>query len=44
MRFNAICPAEWKKILSNEYALVDKEFNAEEYQKTAKTTHPDLQK
>ena len=44
MRFNAICPAEWKKILSNEYATVDKEFNAEEYQKTAQTSHQDLQK
>lgn len=45
MRLNVICPVEWKKILSNEYGIIENaEFNAEKYLETAKTNHADLLK
>lgn len=31
MRLSVICPADWKKVLSNEYATVEKELSSEEY-------------
>lgn len=30
MRLNLICPTVWK-VLSNEYAIVEEEFNSEKY-------------
>lgn len=31
MRLSVICPAEWKKVLSNEYAIQEKELDCGEY-------------
>lgn len=41
MILNVISPSEWKKVLSNEYATVDKELNAEEYLKGTKPAFAD---
>ena len=40
MRLNVLSPADWKKVLSNEKAIVDmKAFNEEEFQKNIRTCH-----
>jgi aminopeptidase N len=41
LRLNVISPSDWKKVLSNEYATVEKEFNAEEYLQNVSTTLKD---
>jgi len=41
MRLNIVCPKIWK-VLSNEYATVEDDFNAEKYLANAKTHHKDL--
>lgn len=39
MRLSVISPSEWKKVLSNEYAVVEEELNSEKYQESTKTQH-----
>lgn len=41
MRLNIISPKIWK-VLSNEYATVEEDFNAEKYLSSIKTNHKDL--
>lgn len=41
MRLNIICPKIWK-VLSNEYATVEEDFNKEKYLTSIKTHHKDL--
>ena len=40
MRLAVICPAEWKKVLSNEYATLEKELDPQEYSAHVKSSHP----
>jgi len=43
LRLSVISPNEWKKVLSNEYATVEKDLNVEEYLQHTKTTlHEEL--
>lgn len=43
MRLSVLCPKDWKKVISNEHAVVDmKAFNSEQYFANAKTSHKDL--
>ena len=41
MRLNIISPKIWK-VLSNEYATVEEDFDAEKYLSSIKTNHKDL--
>jgi len=41
MRLNIVSPKIWK-VLSNEYATVEEDFNAEKYLSSIKTNHKDL--
>ena len=43
MRLNILSPADWKKVLSNEKAIVDmKPFNDEQFMATIQTNHKDV--
>lgn len=43
MRLNILSPADWKKVLSNEKAIVDmKPFNDEEFMGKIQTNHKDV--
>ncbi len=37
MQLSVICPSDWKKVLSNEHPILEKEFNCEEYIKFRKS-------
>jgi aminopeptidase N len=41
MRLNIICPKIWK-VLSNEYAHLEEDFNAEKYVSSTRTSHKEL--
>lgn len=42
MNLNVIAPAAWKKVLSNEYATVEKPFEKELYLQNVHTSHKEL--
>ena len=45
MRLDVVCPLDWKKVLSNEHAVVDmKPFNQEEYLAHIRTNHAEIVK
>ena len=35
MNLSVVSPSEWKKVLSNEYATLEKDLNVEEYLKAS---------
>lgn len=41
MRLGVICPSNWKKVLSNEHPLLEKEITPEEYLQLQGPSYPD---